>query len=1177
MTATLVSGLVVILAVAGLHVSAAGAQQYDPSNDFGTLASSSTFPYGIWSDGTTMWVADFESGKIYAYNMASKLRDPSNDFNNTLMDAGNTDPTGIWSNGTTMRVADYLGNKIYAYKMSDRTHDSSKDFDTLLSLDRIQPTGIWSDGTTMWVVSQSDNNVIAYNMAGKSRDPSKDFNGTVMMASGNTNPNGIWSDGATMWVADNGRDHDKIYAYKMSDKSRDPSKDFNNTLMDAGNTDPTGIWSDGATMWVVDYKDYRIYAYRMPGAPSPSGSGTSGSSASYPPPDPLVAESATYYSTVGLFVVSFNETVDADRTMHGRLSVLGEVRNHTFTAVMDGSMYRTGADPLTLVYRPGQGGVDAIHIMESPRLRAESANGTLSIPIPVDVGDTYPPALEWVAYSAETGTLALAFNETLDGATRGAPLYAYGEGQAGAVALGYNATVHGGLVRLALDQDSRAALDGMARPHVVVETGTVRDLAGNAVPQIREPITVQSTVPLPVSASYDPDLGIIVLSLDGATDILAVDTSRVHIREYGRDGGVTMQHVDWGPDNTMIFRLDGGQRGAVGKMASPHLYMDAGAVHGHTDDSPAVSGIPVVSGAGAPARAAYNVDSGVLAVAFGGGDAGADVTLIVGDAGGSGGIPFHMADAERVSGGVASYRLDGPYRDVLAGAEDARLHIGDGAVAGKAWSRTPDTVVPVEVRPGLSVRPDTGLDGERRTQVAYFTGTVPDGPVLGYFTLAVSCDGAASVLRMDLVLPANDVQDMYAIFAGSVRAGAVPLDHPRYMSDAVGLVVDLAPGLGGDGGLELQPHVSVTIPIVVLDGRDGGDSLAALHVEYEAPLDVICTIGPALTGSHRVAFVDDTAGVDEVESATLLAVQDFNGYVARLGQPWRLALDTYEAHDGYAALTAVRSLNSPTAVLGPSGNATLWAVLYQTSGDRMLLISCCSDSPEIAIPDHVFRMEPVDAGQAAALGALAADGADHIIVVYRHDKDGMVLRDAATGQIPHGDARVSWIAHSNDAESAAAILEAVRHGEATAAVLLYPEAAGTIRAAAAPHVVWYGVDAILDEPDLPEGTTAVRPGHHIGGTLSDRLDIPSEGEPAARVHRAYDAVLALGAAMLAAQSVDTAALVQSLPRISGAAPDILGTVSFDHNGDLVVPGYTVWRVTGGSWTATGQTVPGTAE
>ena len=912
--------------------------------------------------------------------------------------------------------------------------------------------------------------------------------------------------------------------------------------------------------------------------PAPSRSGAWGSSVSYPPPDPLVVESATYYSTVGLFVVAFNETVDVDSTKHGRLSVLGEVRNHTFTAVMDGSMHRAGADPLALVYRPGQGGVDAIHIMESPRLRAESANGTLSAPIPVDVEDTYPPALEWAAYSAEDGTLTLAFNETLDGAPGDAPLYAYGEVLAGDVVLGYNATVHGGLVRLALDQDSRAALSGMVRPHMLAGVGAVRDLAGNAALQIMAPITVRSTVPIPASASYNQDTGILTLSLGGATDILAVDPSRVHIREYGRDGGgVAMRHADQMPGNTVMFRLDDRQRGAVERMASPHLYMDAGAVHdAHTNASPAVSGLPVVSGAGAPTRAAYNVESGVLAVAFGGG-AGANATLIVEDAGESGGIPFHTADAERMLGEVVTYRLDEPYRDVLAGAENARLHVGAGAVAGEAWSRTPDTEIPVEVRPGLSVRPGTGLEGEPQTQVAYFTGVVPDGPVLDYLTLAVSCDGAASVLRMDLVLPANDTQDLYMIFAGSVRAGAVTLDHPRYTSGAVGLVVDLAPGLGGDGGLELQPHISLTIPIAVMDGHDGADSLAVLHVVYEAPPDVSCAVGPALAGSYRVAFLDDAAGIDGAESATLLAVRDFNGYVARLGQSWRLALETYEGYDGYAALMAVRDLGSPTAVLGPSGNATLWAVLYQTSGDLMLLINCCSDLPEAAMPDHVFRMAPGDAGQATALGALAADSADHVIVAYRHDGDGIALRDAATGQLLQGDARVSWIVHGNDTESAAAILEAVRHGEATAAVLLYPEAAGTIRAAAAPHVAWYGMDAVLEEPDLPEGTTAVQPIYRVDGTLSDILGIPPEEVPAARTHQAYDAVLALGAALLAAQSSDTAALVQSLPRISEVAPDILGMVSFDHNGDLTVPEYAVWRMTDGSWTVSGLTVPWAAE
>ena len=59
-----------------------------------------------------------------------------------------------------------------------------------------------------------------------------------------------------------GRNEDKLYAYRVSDKARDAGKDFN-TLSAAGNEHPVGIWSDGTTMWVSDYSDAKIYAYRM--------------------------------------------------------------------------------------------------------------------------------------------------------------------------------------------------------------------------------------------------------------------------------------------------------------------------------------------------------------------------------------------------------------------------------------------------------------------------------------------------------------------------------------------------------------------------------------------------------------------------------------------------------------------------------------------------------------------------------------------------------------------------------------------------------------------------------------------------------------------------------------------------------------------------------------------------
>ena len=238
-----------VLAVAGC-VSAADAQQRDPSKDFNTLVASAL---GIWSDGTTMWVVS--PSEIFAYKMSDKSRDPSKDFD-TLYDAGNTGAVGIWSNGTTMWVVDTHDRKIYAYKMSDKSRDPSKDFDPLYDAGNLTPWGIWSDGTTMWVVDSHDRIIHAYKMSDKSRDPSKD-----LYDAGHLSPWGIWSDGTTMWVVD--VIDNKIYAYSVATKSRDPSKDFNTLPVP-----PSDIWSDGTTLWVLDYR--KIYAYKMSAAPTRS-------------------------------------------------------------------------------------------------------------------------------------------------------------------------------------------------------------------------------------------------------------------------------------------------------------------------------------------------------------------------------------------------------------------------------------------------------------------------------------------------------------------------------------------------------------------------------------------------------------------------------------------------------------------------------------------------------------------------------------------------------------------------------------------------------------------------------------------------------------------------------------------------------------------------------------------
>ena len=223
----------------------------------GLIAAGNRTAAGIWSNGTTTWIADSGDDKIYAYN-PDGTRDSAKDFD-TLAAAENTNAAGIWSDGTTMWVGDFFDNKLYAYRMSDQERDDTKDFDSLGAAGNTAPTSIWSDGTTMWVSDFSNFKLYAYRMSDQERDDTKDFDS--LSAAGNSTPNGIWSDGTTMWVAD--WFADKLFAYRMSDQEPNSNRDFD-TLSTAGNDAPTGMWSDGATMWVTDEEDDKAYAYNMP-------------------------------------------------------------------------------------------------------------------------------------------------------------------------------------------------------------------------------------------------------------------------------------------------------------------------------------------------------------------------------------------------------------------------------------------------------------------------------------------------------------------------------------------------------------------------------------------------------------------------------------------------------------------------------------------------------------------------------------------------------------------------------------------------------------------------------------------------------------------------------------------------------------------------------------------------
>ena len=213
-------------------------------------------PFGIWSDGTTMWLTNQSKPTVYAYTLATSTRNASAEFN---LDADNGDHWGIWSDGTTIWVVDYADDKLYAYTLATGARDATKEFD--LDAANGEARGLWSDGTTVWITDGSAIQLFAYRLATGTRDTTKEFDLTAT-----TRRSGIWSDGTTLWVADiKAR---TLFAYTLANGARDPARDI--ALIQPF---PHGVSGQGSTIWVADAglafyavstALHRVYSYRLP-------------------------------------------------------------------------------------------------------------------------------------------------------------------------------------------------------------------------------------------------------------------------------------------------------------------------------------------------------------------------------------------------------------------------------------------------------------------------------------------------------------------------------------------------------------------------------------------------------------------------------------------------------------------------------------------------------------------------------------------------------------------------------------------------------------------------------------------------------------------------------------------------------------------------------------------------
>ena len=225
---------------------------------------------GVWSDGTTLWVADNADGAgdaVYAYDLATGERVESREF---ALAETNRAPRGFWSDGETVWVSDSGRERLFAYRLADGERLEEREFE--LPRENRDARGIWSDEKTMWVLDGRADALFAYDLE------SGALLAEYELDAANDDPRGIWSDRTTVWVSDHGAK--RLFAYRLpapegpaaedaepQDLERVRDEEFPKTVLSrASNNSPRGLWSDGDVMYVADESDDRVYSYNMPDA-----------------------------------------------------------------------------------------------------------------------------------------------------------------------------------------------------------------------------------------------------------------------------------------------------------------------------------------------------------------------------------------------------------------------------------------------------------------------------------------------------------------------------------------------------------------------------------------------------------------------------------------------------------------------------------------------------------------------------------------------------------------------------------------------------------------------------------------------------------------------------------------------------------------------------------------------
>lgn len=327
------------------------------------------------------------------------------------------------------------------------------------------------------------------------------------------------------------------------------------------------------------------------------------------------------------------------------------------------------------------------------------------------------------------------------------------------------------------------------------------------------------------------------------------------------------------------------------------------------------------------------------------------------------------------------------------------------------------------------------------------------------------------------------------------------------------------------------------------DSSDGGSSSGE---------DLTLQLGSLLPQTGSLAFLGPP-----MESGVGLAVQEINE--ADAGITIDLTAEDEGDTDTKAYETSIEKLRGAkvSAIIGAAASGVSKLVLDGNVSAGILQISASNTSPDFTSWEDdglYFRTAPSDLLQGEVLGNLIAeDGAKTLGIIYQNDAYGTGLNDAITETFEGtgGEVVESVSFNVGDAQFDAQV-ESIKAQNPDAVAIVSFDQFKTI----APLLVnagisadkFYMVDGNLsdygDEVSVPlEGAQGTKAGPALEDDFTERLQTYWTGEGNTEVKdftyaaEAYDAVVLVALASLAAGSTDGADIAAKMQEISGGSGD----------------------------------------